>query len=193
MTGKKFTFILVALVSVALLLGCSKRSKTAEVTNPGEEAKVLTIAWQHSPEKEGTKCEKCLAKKAEIQKAYESLKNSLPSLGIQVALTEEPVKTMSCGMVLSQSSKICIGGRMLEEWLGAELGPGTCGKGCTRAPGEAQCVSLKLEGETYEVVPADLIVKAGLVAASDMLGPKSSKPCPKGGTCPKQTAGGCGH
>ena len=191
MTGKKLTLILVALLAVALLFGCSKKEQTKPLSDQGEDAKVLTIVWQHSPEKEGAKCENCLAKKEELKIAYESLRTSLPSLGIQVAMKEEKPVATACGVAMTKSCGIFIGGRPLETWLGAQIGKSACGsgKGCG-ADGSAQCVSMKLGGKTYTVVPADLIVKAGLMAASELIEPQSSKACPKSGTCPKKAVAG---
>ena len=191
MTGKKLTLMLVALVVLALLFGCSKKNQTQPVTDPGENSKVLTITWHNSPEKEGKKCDNCLVKKDEAKKAYESLKTSLSSLGIQVVMKEEKAKAAACGMVISSSCGVTIAGKPLESWLGAEAGKSGCGsgKGCG-AGGASQCASLVLAGKTYTVVPADLIVRAGLIAASEMIGPQSSKTCPKSGTCTKKAVAG---
>jgi len=61
-----------------------------------------------------------------------------------------------------QSNKILIAGKTLEEWVGAKTGQSKCCETC----GDAECRTVEYADETHEAIPADLIVRAGLVAAA---------------------------
>lgn len=61
-----------------------------------------------------------------------------------------------------QSNKILIGVMTLEELLGATTGQSKCCEAC----GDAECRTIEFGGQSHEAIPADLIVKAGRVAAS---------------------------
>jgi hypothetical protein len=66
-----------------------------------------------------------------------------------------------------ESNRVWIGDRPLEEWLGAEAGQNRCCGAC----GEHECRTVTVGDQRYEVIPRELIVKAGLMAAAQMVTP----------------------
>lgn len=69
-----------------------------------------------------------------------------------------------------RSNEIWIGDRLLEDWLGATTGQSECCDVC----GPNDCRTVILAGESHEVISAELIVKAGLLAAAELLGKGAS-------------------
>ena len=47
----------------------------------------------------------------------------------------------------------------------------------TAVCGPADCRTIGIGGEVYEAIPMDLVVKAGLIAASQIFGTETNKPC----------------
>ena len=69
----------------------------------------------------------------------------------------------------SESNRIWIAGRSIEDWLSASVGKSTCCSAC----GGAACRTLEVGAETFEAIPEALILKAALLAASASLGAAS--------------------
>ncbi len=67
----------------------------------------------------------------------------------------------------SESNRIWIAGRPLEDWLDASVGKSTCCSAC----GGAECRTLEIGSATFETIPEELILKAALLAAAASLGP----------------------
>lgn len=65
-----------------------------------------------------------------------------------------------------ESNRIWISGKPLEEWLGAQSGNSQCCSVC----GDAECGTTERGGAVDEEVSERLIVRAGLMAASRMVG-----------------------
>lgn len=142
----------------------------------------LNIQWQRFVgESEGT-CSRCELTQEEVKKAFRSLKKSLAPLGIKVALEEKMLDSATCAKDISQSNRIWIGERPLEEWLGAKVGKSPCEGCCAELGGNVECRTLMVNGNTYEEIPAELIIKAGLLAASERLAVGQTGPC-----CPKKS------
>ena len=86
-----------------------------------------------------------------------------------------------------ESNRILVYGRPLEDWLGAETGQSPCCDVC----GRHECRTVNVEGQSYEAVPADLIVRAGLLAAASLTAKEKGPSCcgptpaatPRGGGC----------
>ena len=70
-----------------------------------------------------------------------------------------------------QSNRIWIKGRSLEEWIGGNTGQSQCCGVC----GTSDCRTVGVGGEVYETIPSDLVIKAGLIAASELIGPVTEK------------------
>lgn len=77
-----------------------------------------------------------------------------------------------------------IDGKPMEEWLGATAGSSPCCEVC----GDLPCRTMELDGQTFEVIPEELIVKAGIIAASGLIGPDTSAPASTTACC----SSGCG-
>jgi hypothetical protein len=127
--------------------------------------RTLTVKWQRLLT-DGRTCPRCGGTEKEIGKAVETLRRSLDPLGIAVVLEKGELTTVQFAEDTLQSNAIWIGGRLLEDWLSAETGKSECCEVC----GPSDCRTLGVGGEVYEVVPAELIVRAGLLAAAQMLG-----------------------
>jgi len=140
-------------------------------------AKVLKITWQRLVDEKGQTCQRCGSTKKELQKAFQSLKKSLAPLGIKVALEKKTLDPATVAKDISQSNRIRVGERTLEEWLGAQVGKSLCGFCCAELGEQVECRTVKVEGQVYETIPAKLIVKAGLLAAAGLYGESSAKSC----------------
>lgn len=145
--------------------------------------KKLTINWQRLVDA-GKTCPRCGDTGEEVRKAAATLSGALAALGMEVQLTEGQLSADEFGRAPLESNRILIQGRTLEAWLGAETGQSPCCEVC----GPNDCRTVTVEGATYESIPADLIVRAGLLAAAEMLAEPDEKPQPCcGPTVPVQS------
>lgn len=160
--------------------GCRDKS---DATKGENMTKVLKITWQRLVDEKGQTCQRCGSTEKQIQKALQSLKASLAPLGLKVTLEKKSLDPTTCAKDISQSNRIWIGDRALEEWLGAKVGKSLCGFCCTEFDGQVECRTVEVEGQVYETVPANLIIRAGLLAASDLYAESSTKSC-----CPSDSS-----
>ena len=127
--------------------------------------KTLKITWRRLVDEKGQTCQRCGSTEKELQKAVKSLEKSLAPLQIKVTLEKTVLDPDTFARDPSQSNLILIGRRPLEEWLNAQVGQSPCCDIC----GVAECRTVEVKGKTYEMIPSDLIVKAGLLAVSQLL------------------------
>lgn len=137
----------------------------------------MTIRWQRLVDKKGQTCERCGLTEKELQKAFQSLKESLSPIGITVTLKKEALDSATCAKDVSQSNRIWINERALEEWLSAEVGKSLCSFCGGELGDKIECRTVTIDDQTYEEIPAELIIKAGLLAASKLINVKASEPC----------------
>ena len=165
---------LVAIVLALIFVGCciSTSCRTEEDSN----MKTLTIRWQRLVDESGLTCQRCGSTEKEVQKAFGHLKRSLAPLGIKVSLEKKTLDPATVAKDVSQSNRIWVGERTLEEWLGAQVGKSPCGFCCAELGSEVECRTVQVEGQTYETIPAELIIKAGLLAASKLLTVEANEP-----------------
>jgi len=130
--------------------------------------KTLIIEWQRLLDKRNKTCPRCGSTEQEVEKAVQSLKQVLNSTGIDVSLVKKAINPVRFKKDVLQSNKILIAGKTLEEWLGARTGQSPCCEVC----GDAKCRTIEYADQTHETIPADLIVKAGLLAASQVFNVK---------------------
>jgi len=130
--------------------------------------KVLKIEWQRLVDEKGQTCQRCGSTEKEVQKAFQNLKQSFAPLGIKVVLEEKALDVATCAKNISQSNRIWVGGRPLEEWLNAQVGQSPCETCCGELGSNVECRTIEVGGEVYERIPADLIVRAGLLAAAEV-------------------------
>lgn len=124
----------------------------------------LLIKWLHLSV-DGETCPRCSRTGKELARAVETLSKILAPLDIEV--TFEEVELVPDEFVLNplKSNEIWLNGRLLEDWLGARTTKTPCCDVC----GDEECRALEIDGQLQEVVTSDLIVKAGLIAASELL------------------------
>ncbi len=142
--------------------------------------KTLAIRWQRLVDEKGQTCERCGSTEQELQKAIQSLKKSFAPLGIEVALEKKALDPATCAKDVTQSNRIWINEQSLEEWLSAEVGKSPCGFCCEGLGDSVECRTVTIGDQTFEAIPAKLIIKAGLLAASQSINVNTSEPC-----CPK--------
>lgn len=138
----------------------------------GAKMKTLTIRWQRLVAEGGT-CPRCGATEVEIEKAASALSRSLNPLGIEVVLEKSELSVAEFEDGPLESNHTWLNGRSLEDWLGGEVGQSPCCHVC----GPNDCRTIQVGWEVHETVPADLIVRAGPLAAARLAGPTASRSC----------------
>lgn len=143
----------------------------------------LVIKWQRLL-MGGETCPRCGTTETEAEKAAGLLTQILSPLGIEVVLEKKELSFEEFKTNTLQSNLIWLNNRTLEDWLGATTGQSECCDVC----GPNDCRTIDVGQDVYESIPAELIVKAGLLAAAQLLGPETCD-CfpavvwPKGGCC----------
>jgi hypothetical protein len=141
----------------------------------GPAKPTLTITWQRLVEG-GETCPRCSATEEELDKAVGRLAATLEPLGIAVVFTKEELTAAAFKAAPAASNRIWLNGRLVEDWLGGRSDTSACCDVC----GDEECRTVVVDGEEYESVPAALVVKAGLAAASALAGtPRGPGCCPK--------------
>ena len=126
--------------------------------------KVLTIRWQRLVS-QGRTCDRCGSTQLELERAMKVLTDALRPLGIEPRLQVGEIDQAVFSADPAESNRIWIAGKPLEDWITADVGSSRCCSVC----GESECRTVQLGGDSFEVIPEQLIVKAALRAASAML------------------------
>jgi hypothetical protein len=134
--------------------------------------KSLPIIWQRLVSSKGRTCDRCNATNLEMQLAIRKLKEALRPLGIEPTLETRGIDEESFKANPSESNRIWIAGRPMEEWLGARVGSSRCCSVC----GESECRTIEVEGTAFEAIPEKLFLKAALVASAELLDPTPDAP-----------------
>lgn len=158
--------------------------------------KTLTIRWQRLVDADGQTCDRCGATGTAVEEAVGKLGRCLGELGIETVLEKQSLGMSAFHEDPLESNRIWIAGEPLEKWLSATIDQSRCCSTC----GDADCRSITVDGTTYEAIPAELIVRAGLLAGASLLGGEPGQPCcspvdsPAGssGCCPSSSTG-CGE
>jgi hypothetical protein len=100
-----------------------------------------------------------------MERAIAKLTQSLRPLGIEPSLEIREMDQRSFKANPSESNRIRIAGKPMEEWLGASVGSSPCCSVC----GTSECRTVEVEGTTFETIPENLFLKAALVASSQLL------------------------
>ncbi len=143
--------------------------------------KKLIIKWQRLTEG-GETCSRCGGTERELGQAVKLLERSLGELDIEVELNKSELKPAEFEKAPLESNRIWLNGDPLAEIIGAKVGHSLCCDVC----GENQCRTLKLDGKEYETIPRQLIVRAGLQKAADLVEPDASGTC-----CEESVGNGC--
>lgn len=123
--------------------------------------RTLPIVWQRLVDERGETCPRCDATGAALRKAVEELRAALEPFGLKPTLEIVALDEAEFRQDPRESNRIWIAGRPLEEWIGAATGASPCCSAC----GDADCRTVKVGATEFEAVPAELVVKAALVAA----------------------------
>ena len=126
--------------------------------------KTLIIRWQRLVNQAGKTCPRCTDTGDTVEVAYKKLKKSLVELGIEVELKKEILDFSIFIKDPLQSNRIWIAERPLEEWIGATVGKSQCCDVC----GDSECRTISINQDTFENIPENLIIKAGLLAAAEL-------------------------
>jgi hypothetical protein len=136
--------------------------------------KEFKIRWQRLLNESSQTCPRCGNTEAEVERAVDLLRQAMKPLGVAVLLEKEALSPEAFAAAPLESNRIWVGGAPMESWLAATSGQSQCCDAC----GAADCRTMTVDGKTYEAIPAELIVKAGLLAAARLLQDE-----PAGGCC----------
>ncbi|WP_297209625.1 MULTISPECIES: DUF2703 domain-containing protein [Thermodesulfovibrio] len=124
----------------------------------------LIIRWQRLVQN-NTTCPRCVDTGLEIEKAYTKLREALKFFNIEVLLEKNELTDTEFNKNPLISNLILINGKPLEVWIGAETGQSQCCSVC----GDEECRTIQFRGNIYEAIPENLIIKACLIAASELI------------------------
>lgn len=133
----------------------------------------LHVVWQRLVDDHGQTCDRCGATEASVETAVEKLSRALAELDIEVVLEKRTISPSAFRQDPLASNRIWIAGEPLETWLSASSGQSRCCDTC----GDRDCRTLTIDGQTYEAVPVELIVKAGLLAGAQSLHDSPQRTC----------------
>jgi hypothetical protein len=122
--------------------------------------KTIKIIWQRLVDDQGQTCDRCGGTEQELHKALRFLIKALAPAGIAFSLEIKSLDPQEFARDPSQSNRIWVDGKSLEKWVKAEAGVSPCCGPC----GDAECRTVNVEGTTYETIPAELIIRAALLA-----------------------------
>ena len=125
----------------------------------------LPIVWQRLVSTDGRTCQRCDATYQHLQSAVAKLREVLKPLNVEPILELREIGESSFRNKPTESNRIWITGKPLEEWLGASIGSSACCSVC----GDTLCRTVEVEGAVFEDIPEAVILKAALVAASGLI------------------------
>lgn len=124
----------------------------------------LRIRWQRLV-KDGRTCNRCGDTESEVRRATETLRQVLAPLGIEPQLEVADIDEAKFLAGPLESNRIWISDRPMEDWLSGSVGQSRCCSVC----GDSDCRTVEIQGTVFETIPERLIVKAGLLAAAELL------------------------
>ncbi|MDW8167449.1 MAG: DUF2703 domain-containing protein [Acidobacteriota bacterium] len=132
--------------------------------------KQMPIVWKRLV-KGGETCNRCESTGRALEAAVAKLTASLRPLGIEPVLKTQEIDEEAFKANPLESNRVWIAGKPIEEWLDANVGMSHCCSVC----GDSDCRTLEVGGRTYETIPEELFIKAGLMAASQIVVSASSR------------------
>ena len=139
----------------------------------GPNMKVLKIRWQRLLDEKGQTCNRCGTTETAIEDAAQQLKRSLNQLQIDVVLEKRAISFSTFSKDTLQSNRIWIADKPIEEWLSATIGQSKCCSTCQ----DSDCRTITVDGKTYEDIPVELIIKAGLLAGAQLFHSEPQSTC----------------
>ncbi|UCF34547.1 MAG: DUF2703 domain-containing protein [Phycisphaerales bacterium] len=159
-----------ALVVVPIVTGCASTEFAPERT--------IALRWQRLVTEAGETCDRCGSTQEEVRVGAAVLRRCLQPLGMKVTLEETPMSPEACARDISQSNRVFVNDRPLADWLGGTVGMSACARCCEKLGENVQCRTVTVGGQTFETIPAVLIIRAGLLAAEASLASAATqKPC----------------
>ncbi|MEM3587071.1 MAG: DUF2703 domain-containing protein [Candidatus Jordarchaeaceae archaeon] len=155
--------------------GCGISGQEVRTPIKGGNQKTLKITWQRLIFN-GKTCPRCGSTEEELNKAVSTLKQSLAPLGIEVILEKKGLSVSEFKKDPLQSNRIWINSHPLEDYIGGGVGQSPCCDVC----GPSECRTLEIEGQAYETIPSEIIIQAGLAAASQLINARKEKSCCEG-------------
>ncbi len=150
--------------------------------------KQLPIVWQRLVNTQGNTCPRCQGTGEEVQRAVERLRLMLEPLGVTPALERRELDEATFTNQPSESNRIWIAGKPFEDWIEGQTGSSQCCNEC----GDNDCRTVEVEGTIHEVIPEDLLVRAGLKAGISLLESGAQAAGPHAGDArPACCSGGC--
>jgi hypothetical protein len=125
-----------------------------------EQQKLLHITWQRLVDDASATCPRCSDTGKNLDAAVDKLRPVLERQGIQIVVQKKRILPLAFDKNPLDSNRISIGGKTLETWLHAETGKSKCCDAC----GDNECRTLLFEGNAYEDLPRELIVRGILRA-----------------------------
>ena len=122
---------------------------------------------------EGETCPRCGITEEALRKSVSALEQSLVPLGIDMILEKEELSATEFKKDPLQSNRIWINNRSLEDWIEGRVGHSPCCDVCSTH----ECRTVEVQGRIYEENPAEIIIKAGLSAASELIGRRTAESC----------------
>ena len=135
--------------------------------------KTLQIRWQRLVDEQGETCDRCGITETAVEEAMQKLKRSVKELEIDVILEKSTLNLSTFKEAPLESNRIWIADKPLEDWLSATISQSQCSAAC----GDSSCRTVEVDGKTYEAIPPELIVKAGLLASAQLLDGEPQSGC----------------
>lgn len=129
----------------------------------GTANRVLVISWQRLIEK-GDTCPRCGSTEDELENAFKQLQEKLAALEIEVVLEKKELSLAEFKKNPTASNRLLFNGRLLEDILNAKTGQSKCCQVC----GDEECRTTEINGLSLEIIPAEMIIRAGLKVALDL-------------------------
>ena len=147
--------------SALLLAGCS--SPGSQTVGDGKKP-VLHVRWQRLADEKGQTCGRCGSTEKAAEDAVRKLRRSLKPIHVDVVLQMISINLAEFSKDPLSSDQIWVADKPIEEWLQAKVGQSPCCGAC----GDSECRTLTVDGKTYESIPTELIVRAGLLAGAQL-------------------------
>ncbi len=157
------------LISGLVFTGCTT-SRDHGTANG--QRQVLEVRWQRLVDEKGETCARCGSTEKAVAQAVKQLRRSLKPIDVEVVLQKTSISLAEFTKDPLSSNEIVVGDKPLEQWLQAEVGQSQCSGPC----GDSVCRTLTVEGKVYETIPAELIVRAGLLAGAQLSQSQSENP-----------------
>ena len=129
------------------------------------EMRSLPLVWRQHVSPDGRTCDCCGATRQELERAVAVLQHALRPLGIEPHLETVEINEASFTANLAESNRLWIAGKPMEEWLDETVGSSHRGSVC----GGSNCRTVEVNATTCEAIPERLILKAALIASSELI------------------------